>query len=119
MIELVNHPDAKEVVGLKAIGKLKHEDYEQVVPEVEKMIEDRGKLRLVLLADEFEGWNLKAFWNELRFDARHRRDFTKVAIVGKEKWHNHAAKLSNLLMKGEIRYFDIAQVDEAWHWAAA
>jgi hypothetical protein len=37
-------------------GKLSKEDYEHFVPEVERLIEQEGKIRLLFEMHDFHGW---------------------------------------------------------------
>jgi hypothetical protein len=39
-----------------------------------------GSLRVLLRLEDFKGWEIGALWEELKFDARHLRDFGRIAL---------------------------------------
>jgi hypothetical protein len=68
------------------------------------------------MEETFRGWAARADWLNARFHLRHRRHFDKVAIVGAPTWEEWCAKLSGLLITGEIRTFKREQLSNAWTW---
>jgi hypothetical protein len=75
----------------------------------------RGSV-LLLMEETFRGWAARAAWLNARFHLRHRRHFDKVAIVGAPTWEEWCAKLSGLLITGEIKTFKRGQLSNAWTW---
>ena len=117
MIEIMTE-SAGPVVGIHASGKLADRDYREVlIPALESRFGKHGKLRLLFFMDAgFEGWDLGAAWDDAVFGFRHLADFDRLAVVGGPEWVRVAARLSALLMKGEVRTFDADALDEAWAW---
>lgn len=106
--------DANGFVCIEARGKLDDRDYAELVPELEEALERRGRLRVLILLRDFEGWTRRALGDELRFDLRHRDDFDRTAIVGEgtlEKW---ATRLSAPFFSGEVRFFEREGDARAW-----
>lgn len=85
MIEVREEGDGGRLVVV-ASGRLTEEDYRELVPRLHEAIERHGKLRLLILLRDFEGWTPKALIEDLRFDLRHRKDFERAAIVGERRW---------------------------------
>ncbi|OBI28333.1 hypothetical protein A5711_01940, partial [Mycobacterium sp. E2238] len=75
---------AADVLGLRATNRLTVGDYRDVLePAVRSLLDRFGRCKVLLLIDEpFEGWTLRAAWVNTVFDAKHRKDFDKVAVVG-------------------------------------
>lgn len=69
--------------------------------------------------DDFEGWDLAAFWRDLKFDIKHANDYQKTAMVGEAVGHDTMTQVMKPFTKATIRYFDRAQWDEALAWAEA
>ena len=58
MIEVMN-PSSGTVFAMKISGKLLHQDYEQFVPRLEKLIEEHGSIRCFIEMTEFHGIELR------------------------------------------------------------
>ncbi|MBU0514083.1 MAG: STAS/SEC14 domain-containing protein [Proteobacteria bacterium] len=117
MIELMPE-SAGDALGFRAVGKLTDEDYKQVfIPRLDEALAAHGKLKVMLVLDDgFEGWDLHAMWDDARWGMKHKDDMSKVAVVGGAKWMEWASKVGGHLIKGEVKTFDLAQLDEAWAW---
>lgn len=114
MLTIVN--DQGPNVALKASGLLDKTDYDHIVPELERLIEKYGRLRLLIFLEDFKGWTTEAFLKDLRFDIRHRKDFDRIAIVGESTLHKLGTKLTAPFFDGEVRYFDTSETDKAAAW---
>jgi hypothetical protein len=103
-------------VGYKAIGKLEDKDYKELIPVLEEIINEHGKLRFLMDMTEYEGFTFKAAMDDLMFDLKHDKDIERCAVIGKKTWEEWMIKISQLFMKGEIKYFDVHEIDQAWKW---
>jgi hypothetical protein len=103
-------------VLLKVSGKLVKEDYEQFVPEVEQIIKQHGRIRILLEMHDFHGWSCSAAWEDTKFALHHFRDIQRLAFVGEKKWQKGMATFCKPFTKAEIRYFEHSQADEARAW---
>ncbi|WP_432798498.1 STAS/SEC14 domain-containing protein [Poriferisphaera sp. WC338] len=119
MIDIVKRSGIDNTLGMYTAGKLTHDDYTRIIPVIEKMIEKHGRIRLVVNMEKYDGIELRALFDDLKFDIAHWRSYEKVAIVGHKKWQKQMTKISNLIMNGELRYFDQSDIEEAWIWAAS
>ncbi len=114
-IELQEKNDGK-VVEVKATERLTTEDYQRFVPEIERLVKQHGKIRLLFEMHDFHGWTAGALWQDLKFDLKHFRDIERLALVGERKWQKGMATFCKPFTTAEIRYFDQAQADEARTW---
>ncbi len=119
MIEIMQESTGA-MLAVKATKKLTGEDYTEVwIPALQKTLAEHTKGRCVLYMDEnFEGWELKAMWEDAKFGFAHRNDFEKFAVVGGPKWIEWGTKVAGAMMSGEVRTFGIQQIEEALKWAA-
>jgi hypothetical protein len=97
-------------------GKLKKEDYEKFVPEAERLIQQHGKIRVLLETHDFHGWKMGALWEDAKFDFKHFNDIERLAIVGEKKWEKGMAVFCKPFTTAEIRFFDHDHADEARAW---
>ena len=95
-------------IKLKITGTLTHDDYELMVPMIENALQDISEPKITILIDalEFNGWELHAMWDDLKFGFNHANEFTKIAFVGNKKWEEYAIKISSWFMIGDLEYFE-------------
>jgi hypothetical protein len=93
---------------LKAIGKLTHEDYETIVPIIESALERVEDPDIIALIDgsEFEGWELRAAWDDFKLGLKHGNEFKKVAVISNKKWLQVGSKIGSWLISGKVRQFE-------------
>jgi len=97
-------------------GRLSREDYERLVPETERMILQKGKIRVLVTMHDFHGWDAGALWEDIKWDAKHFNDIERLAIVGDKTWHKWMAGFCKPFTSAEIRYFTLEQLVEAQAW---
>ena len=105
------------VVGIRASGKLTEADYKDILPKLERLFREHGKLNVLFFADEtFDGWDMEAAWEDASFGFKHVSDFGRLAMVGAPDWVVWCVKLSAFLFRGEVRIFGAEEIDKAWDW---
>ncbi len=107
-----------KIVVVHASGKLTKEDYELFLPEVERLIKEDGKIRLLFEMRDFHGWDAGALWEDIKFDFKHFADIERLAMVGEKKWEEWMAKFCQPFTKAKIHYFDQTQAEEVRNWIA-
>ena len=116
MIEVLNSGSGK-VFGMRISGKLLHQDYQQFVPALEKLIEEHGCIRCLIEMTDFHGIELRALWDEIKFDVRHAWQIERCAVVGDRAWEAWMTKLSRpIFSRAAIRFYDTAERNKAWEW---
>jgi chromosome condensin MukBEF MukE localization factor len=95
----------RRLVRIDVSGTLDDADYQRMVPELERLLEERSQLRLLVMLHDFSGWKPQALIEELRFDLRHRKDFDRIAIVGETAWEKWATAIAAPLFGGDMRFF--------------
>lgn len=104
------------VMATRASEKLTKTDYEKLLPILKDKIKQSGKVRWYFEMEDFQGWELKAFWEDVKFDVKHANDFEKIAMVGDKKWQEWMTDLMKPFTSAEIKYFDLDQRDDALMW---
>jgi hypothetical protein len=112
----ITHVGDEFFLKISVKGKLTHKDYEKMVPMIENALVGvkEPKIKVLVDAREFEGWDMHAAWDDLKFGLKHSKEFTKLAFVGNKMWEEYSIKISNWFMSGEMRYFQ--DLDEAISW---
>ncbi len=96
-------------------GKLTDDDYKKTfLPALVKVVDKHSHVNvLIQAADDFDGWTLHAMWDDAHFGWLHRNDFQRIAFVGHSPIIEYGVKLSNWMMKGELKTFKDDQLEQA------
>ena len=97
-------------------GKLSREDYGRFAPETERMIQEYGKVRILVNVGDFEGWDAGAMWEDIKWNAQHFKDIERLAIVGKPTAHQLMTGLLKSFTTTEVRYYTLEQIEDARDW---
>ena len=103
-------------IHLKVTGKLEKEDYDFFVPQMDKQIEEHGKVNILMELIDFQGWTAGAAWEDTKFGIKHFNDIEKIAIVGDKAWEKGMAAFCKVFTMAKVRYFD-ANKDNMRHEA--
>ena len=106
----------EHILGYSVKGLVTHEDYEKLTPEVEKVVEKYGKVSLYMDISGFEDATLEALVDDANTYIKFNEKLEKVAIVGNNTIEEFVTKAAAIFMKAETKYFDTAEMDEAWEW---
>ena len=115
MIDILPSP-AGNLVKLRVIGQLTKQDYDRLVPVLETHIKQHGKLKLYCEMENIQIPTLSALWQDIKFDFKHYKDFTHVAIIGEPEWMAALTKLVAPLVPAEVRVFERGEQDAAMLW---
>jgi hypothetical protein len=119
MITILQEPNGSKVLAIQVSGKLSKDDYASFVPQVERMIAEKGKLRVLFDMMDFHGWDAGALWEDIKFDLKHFSDIQRVAMVGDKQWEKGMSAVCRVFTTAKIRYFDRQQANEARAWVEA
>ena len=104
------------VLSVRVTGKLSKEDYEILVPAVDEVIKEHGKIRIFFEMIDFHGWEMAAVWEDTKFGLAHWNDIERVAMVGDKKWEKGMAIFCKPFTAAKLEYFDQADVEEGRDW---
>lgn len=106
----------RKVAIITVTGKLEKQDYEVFVPEVDRLIQKYGKIRMMVKLLDFHGWTAGALWEDTKFGAKHFNDIERLAIVGDSRWEKGMAVFCKVFTTAAVRYFDVKETDKARQW---
>jgi hypothetical protein len=107
---------ADNVIAVKLSGKLHDEDYKTFVPLIDAAIAKCGKARLLAQFHDFQGWDLHALWDDVKFATTHCTKIEKIALVGDKAWEKWMAAVCKPFTMARIQYFDASDIDKARAW---
>ena len=110
--------DGSKLLEVSLTGKLVKEDYNTFVPAVDRLIEQHGKIRMLVVMHDFHGWTASAMWEDTKFGARHFRDIERLAMVGETKWQHGMAIFCKPFTTATVRYFEHAEIEAARVWVS-
>jgi hypothetical protein len=107
------------LLAFRFTGKLSEEDYtDNLIPELERSLENYKTLRLLLRVEHFEGWKPGGAWEEFR----NWHMFSKIertAIVADDtwdEWMSWMVKIYGIFSGTPFRFFRIDRMEDAWDW---
>ena len=105
-----------KIIVVEASGKLSKADYEEFVPETERLIKEFGKIRVLFEMHDFHGWEMVGVWEDMKFDLKHFRDIERLAFVGEKAWEHGMTVFCRPFTTATIKYFDSSKAEEAANW---
>jgi hypothetical protein len=105
-------------IGFRISGKVAAEDYELLLPKLDEAIATHGKINLLVLLGDFEGWDgLDAAKADFRLGTQQYRQVERAAFVGQGKWQRRMVKIMDPFTRHtEERFFEHDQLADAWSW---
>jgi hypothetical protein len=114
--ELSDLPEG--VIGFEASGKIRAEDYRDVVLPALERAAATGEVRFVMVMRDFDGMSGGAVWQDLKVGIEHLRAWKRIAVVTDITWMRDLTSLFGWMTPGEVKTFRIAELPEATEWAA-
>ena len=114
----INESGGGHFLTIHVSGILSQADYEQFVPEFDRLAGQRRKLRVLFDMTGFHGWEAAAMWEEIQFDVKHLASIDRFAMVGDMQWQHFMAIFCKPFTKTKMQYFDHADVAGARKWLA-
>ena len=106
------------ILLLRPEGPLQSSDFESVAKVVDPYIQQRGKLRGVMVeAPSFPGWDsFAALVSHMRFIRDHHRQIAKIAAVSDSAVLSIAPQIAKHFVKAELRHFHAKEREAALAW---
>lgn len=112
----LNQEEIGKILEIHVSERLTKQDYEKFVPEVDQLVREHGKIRVLFDMHDFHGWSHGAMWEDTKFAFNHFRDIERLAVVGETKWQKGMATFCKPFTKAKVRYFDRSKIDRARTW---
>ena len=115
MIEIDN--PSGNILHIKMPEKLDIDDFKSAQAIVDPLIEEHGKIRLILDATHFHGWEgIKAAEEHFSFVHSHHHKIECIAIIAGQVWQHWLAIAVSGFLTPNLKIFTSNQEFEAWKW---
>ncbi len=107
-------PNALKIV---VPDKLKADDFRQIAPQIDPLISQHGKIRLLIDASGFNGWeNIAAFEKHAGFVKNHQQKIERIAVIAAHEWQHWLIGAIRIFVHPEVRAYDQSHASEALRW---
>jgi hypothetical protein len=114
---LEHHND--RLLVLRVSGELKKSELDAAQSEFVQKIAAAGTVKLLVLLENFTGWERGEQWGDTDFFFSHRNDFEKIAVVCDPRWEAQVLAFTGAgLRKGPVKCFPATSESEARAWLA-
>lgn len=108
-----------DLVTCKVTGMLTSAELHALQQAVAPIIQSKGKVRLLVLVEDFQGWERGPGWEDSTFQQENDAFIERMALVGDKKWEELAeAFVGKGLRDFPIDYFGPGEASKAMRWLA-
>jgi len=101
-------------------GKLSRAELTTVQEETAGVIQELGKVCILVRAEQFAGWEKEGDWGDLSFQYENDPFIERIAIVADEKWEGLALIFAGRgLRRPAIEFFPSSELTRARLWATS
>ena len=106
-----------DVCVLRISGILKQSEFGAEQSALSRRIETGAKPRLLVILENFDGWERGADWNDLDFLLSYSHKIMKIAIVAERRWEILALAFAGAGFRlGPVKFFAPDELEEAQTW---
>lgn len=107
------------VITVRIVGKLQYAEFEKFQKAAAKEIARLEKVRVLVLAEDFEGWGKDGNWGDVSLQASFDKNIERMALVGEEKWQELVSLFTGQgLRRFPIKFFPPERILSAREWLA-
>lgn len=111
--------DEAGVVRFRLTGVVTRPDMECGQSAMADAIARHGTIRVLVILDDFGGWQSGVDWGDISFFQEHDAHITRIAVVGDEQWKEEALAFAMAsLRSGAVEFFERGKLDAANRWLA-
>jgi len=104
---------------LRISGRLKRSEFGAEQEALAAHIDTGSKPRLLVLLENFEGWEHGADWNDLDFLFLHADKISRIAIVAEPRWETLALAFAGAgVRRAPVKFFSPDELEQARSWLA-
>lgn len=116
-IEIVGASDG--ILTFTVTGRLNQVEFAAAQQRAGEIIRQQGKVRLLVLVEDFAGTEKAGDWGDVSFQADYDPFIEKLAIVGDQKWEELVLLFAGKgIRRVPIEYFPAADLAKARTWLA-
>ncbi len=107
------------VLGFDIGDKITTADYEDILgPAIWAQAEAGNGVRAVVRLSQCPSMSAGAMWDDIKLATAYCGQWRRIAMLADASWIKASIRVTNFMMPGQFRAFDLDQFDEAVEWAA-
>jgi len=111
--------NADGIITVKVAGKLTQPEMARAQREAIGIIKRQGKIRVLVVTENFQGWDGSGNWEDVSFQMEHDSQIERMAIVGEKRWENLALMFAGKgFREFPVEYFQPDSLALARAWLA-
>jgi hypothetical protein len=111
--------DPNDIYLLRISGILERDEFAAAQDELAGKIDAGAKPRLLVIGENFEGWERGADWNDLDFLLSHSGEIAKIALVTDPRWEVQALAFAGAgVRRAPVKFFRPNELEQARAWLA-
>jgi hypothetical protein len=108
--------ESADGVTVHIAGTLSPADLSSAQQSVARLLETRGVVSLLVIAEHFEGFG-PGKWHDMSFQREHDRHINRIAIIAQERWEELALMFAGAgVRRVEIQFFAPRLIEQARQW---
>lgn len=116
MIELSSE-NRGDVIRAQVVGEVAAADWDAAAPILDRAIQQHGRIKLLLDAREFDGWqNLAAAMGHIDFVKAHHQHVDRVAVITARQWQHWLVALAKHFVSAQLKAFEPQHIEAAQNW---
>lgn len=109
--------ERENVYRLELRGTLLKSEMDECQRQIAEEMARLGAVKLLVVLDDFEGWEPQAAWNDLSFYVSHGDAIGRIAIVGDPQWRDLTMMFASAdLRRAPVEFFPEQDRAEARAW---
>jgi hypothetical protein len=97
--------------------KLAIGDFPAIAPQIDAVIAQYGRVKLLIDASSFSGWeNIAAFEEHAEFVKKHQKKVARIAVLAAHDWQHWLIGAVRIFVHPEVKAFGASQQAEALTW---
>ena len=111
--------EPNDICVLRISGILKRSEFGTEERALSSRIDTLSKPRLLVILENFEGWERDADWNDLDFYISHGRKISRIAIVAEARWEALTLAFAGAgVRRTPVKFFPPNELAQARSWLA-
>ncbi|MBL0318869.1 MAG: STAS/SEC14 domain-containing protein [Alphaproteobacteria bacterium] len=108
---------SRNIVKVTIQGKVQIGDFSAITPQIDNVIQQSGKIRILVDGSLFKGWqSARAFQEHIHFVMLRHRKIQRVAIIPGALWQYAMINMAKRFVTFEMKIYKRKHIEEAQTW---
>ena len=106
-------------LAFRVSGKVSLEQEQHWIAELQKVIDEHGRIRIMMILEDGAHWGLQAGIEDLKFALKHSKEFDKIAVISDSQVMRWLVSIDDFFasfLNISEKHFLPQQQAEAWDW---